>query len=764
MRNDLMVNAIREFLLDGIDIFSDRRRVIGGFQDYFKENVDVEPHWRSFVNALDTGELYPLLNAFPTIPDRITISHISERITKRTGNNGSDIVGWLLCAYEQNNVVEVDLHPQSKCDISNTEENKNKDKPSSLSVNKLEEGTKTIPVFSPTSCKIFNVYVSVGDRVRPGDVLCMIDVLGIRSNIITPMGATVNSWFAVDKVFAITGANFESRDILFSLDKIEDTIPKDSTFKKETSLPPIISKSNNNSPLHRKVFVKNGAAGLIDDLIDEHGHFEIPHGYTVIGDYAFKDCEKLITISIPNSVTIIESRAFVGCKNLTSIEMPNSIASIGEYAFFGCFSLINIKPFAVPDKVTNIGDCVFRLTALTNISVSPNNKNYQSDNGVLFNKNKTSLLFCPRKTDEYTIPDGVLEIEELAFESNWIESINIPDSVTNIKESAFTRCSSLTEVLVSSENPNYSSKDGVLFNKNMDTLIYCPEGKTGEYSIPVGVKNIKEYAFSDCSLKSIIIPNSVTRIGDRGFYECESLTNMVLPNSVTTIDSEIFEGCKNLIAVAIPDSVVNIKDFAFCGCENTTIYCHKNSFVFKYCQRDLYTYEDSVKKKLILNVKCLDIDNPIIKKVEPEMDADIELALSLYQKCDFKGAYEIINKLAKSKHPRALNFLGAMYENGEYVEQDKKKAFELYSKSYKLGSLYGECSVGVCYFYGTCTEVNEKKGIEMLEAASLKGFDNAKYQLSYIYQNGYYYGEINNIKAAEIYEQVFLQVIKKLWD
>ena len=130
---------------------------------------------------------------------------------------------------------------------------------------------------------------------------------------------------------------------------------------------------------------------------------------------------------------------------------------------------------------------------------------------------------------------------------NILTSITIPNSVTYIGFSAFYGCSSLTTINVDSDNNNYSSIDGILYNYAQDTLIQCPRTKS-----------------------SVTIPNSVTSILGRAFYGCRNLTSVTIPNSVTYIGYLAFYGCSNLTSITIPNSVAYIRDGAFSNCSSLT--------------------------------------------------------------------------------------------------------------------------------------------------------------------------------------------------
>ena len=234
---------------------------------------------------------------------------------------------------------------------------------------------------------------------------------------------------------------------------------------------------------------------------------------TRIGGYAFSNCTSLTSIIIPDSVTSIEYNAFFGCTSLASITIPDSVTSIGLETFCGCTSLTSIT---IPDSVTSIFDRAFYgCTSLTSI----------------------------------TIPDSVIGIGwEVFRDCTNLTSINIPYGIERINRNNFSGCTSLKSISVDSDNNYYSSKDGVLFNKNKTKLIQYPIGNSRTtYSIPNSVTSVDDFTFFACTnLTTITIPNSVKDIGRSAFYGCSSLTSVIIPNSITSIGTYAFALCDAL--------------------------------------------------------------------------------------------------------------------------------------------------------------------------------------------------------------------------
>jgi hypothetical protein len=166
----------------------------------------------------------------------------------------------------------------------------------------------------------------------------------------------------------------------------------------------------------------------------------------------------------------------------------------------------------------------------------------------------------------------VTTIANHAFSSSTsLTNVTIPDSVISIGIGPFSGCTNLTAITVDELNSAYASVDGVLFDKVQTTLIQCPGGRIGNYTIPSSVTSLRPHAFIYCSsLTGVTIPNSVTSVGVAAFSHCKSLAHVTIGDHVTSIERQAFLQCTHLTSITIPDSVITIASEAFSACSSLT--------------------------------------------------------------------------------------------------------------------------------------------------------------------------------------------------
>lgn len=320
-------------------------------------------------------------------------------------------------------------------------------------------------------------------------------------------------------------------------------------------------------------------------------HADVPIRYEQNGDFLYRvDTDDTIVIA-----------GYTGAGG--DVVIPEEIdgKKVTEVEGFASSNQDSIKSIMIPESVTHIvfsgaGENAFSdCSNLENIKVDERNLYLASVNGLLCSKDKTQLILCPPgRTGEVVVPEEITKIGKNAFRfCEKIESIVLPAGVTDIDtETAFRKCGSLKTIVVNENNPEYTSEEGILYNKTKERFLLCPEGKTGEVKVRDRVVEIGAYAFQNCSkvervdlpgtvkeigtaafsgcsgLKKVDIPETVTAIADSTFYECTGLEEIVIPKEVESLGSQVFRGCSNLKSVTILGGIKNLGAYAFSYCSS----------------------------------------------------------------------------------------------------------------------------------------------------------------------------------------------------
>ena len=283
---------------------------------------------------------------------------------------------------------------------------------------------------------------------------------------------------------------------------------------------------------------------------------------TSIGSSAFSGCTSLTSIAIPRGVTSIGSSAFSGCTSLTSIILPNditiprsSLTSIGDYAFNGCTSLTSIT---LPNSVTSFGEGTFNnCPSLTSIIIGSGGLSFNPggsiilSGGLLFNPGGSIILnpIIPQETEgewTYIVENGAATITATTATG----AVTIP--------------SELGGYAVKKVGNNVLPISGKFGNLNN---LGIGGGATG--SIRFTGDDLNSY--KNTSVTSVVIPNSVTSVGNNAFYNFSSLTSITIGTSVTSIGSGAFTGCTSLTSIILVDGLPAIGSGWFAGIPVTSI-------------------------------------------------------------------------------------------------------------------------------------------------------------------------------------------------
>lgn len=349
----------------------------------------------------------------------------------------------------------------------------------------------------------------------------------------------------------------------------------------------------------------NGNLLLADSAA--RGEYTVSPAVVTVAGGAFEDCDGVSMITIPDSVRFVSDGAFEGCDSLTSVSLPDTVESIGEFACSHCPRLESIY---IGSGAQLIGDgLAYNCPKLKRITISNDNLNYSSFDGVLYDKSLTELIRFPSANEiaVFSVPETVRSIDPSAFKDavhlrrveinrgiseitpncfencRQLEGVKLPETVVRIDAEAFLKCISLNEI-------NFPVR---LKSIDRSAFMLCRSLK--EINLSIGIETVAAQAFEGCSalekldlskcraqfsgsafrhcdsLESAVLPDSLVSIPDYMFADCTSLNSITFGKSTQTVGAWAFKNCRSIGKIYIPENIHIIGAHAFSGCEGLSV-------------------------------------------------------------------------------------------------------------------------------------------------------------------------------------------------
>jgi len=433
----------------------------------------------------------------------------------------------------------------------------------------IEEGVTSIGEWAFGLCKELN------SAVIPESVVA-IGISSFRESGIRSVTIIGNSLKKIDDAAFYICENLESITIPESVESIESFAFQKSGIQSVTIL---------GNSLKKIGVVAFASCVNLKSII-------LPASVEEIGMYSFRESGiSSITFS-GNSLKTIDYGAFYECLNLESITIPESVEIIGEWVFGNCYNLSEIinyvtTPLTVLNNTFNgvdLYNCRLRVpvksiedyreaagwskfnniepieSIVGNGSIGSISWSLYSNGVLVFSGtgdipyiifNDYSLKSISNDVQDIVITEGITGIINYGLAGSRAFSVSIPASVTKIGTLTFSGCTNLVSISVHTSNPEYSSSNGVLFNKDSTVLHSFPGGKTSHYTIPSSVNSIGAGAFDRCRLPSVTISSSVKTIETDAFTFCHNLTSITIPSTVTYIAGNVVLGCSNMTSIEV---------------------------------------------------------------------------------------------------------------------------------------------------------------------------------------------------------------------
>lgn len=310
----------------------------------------------------------------------------------------------------------------------------------------------------------------------------------------------------------------------------------------------------------------------------------LPERFTEIGEAAFKDCKRLSSVNLPDTIEIIGESAFQGCNSMYTFTIPASVTKIDSNAFSYCYNLVEVFNKSELDVVKGESTHGYVADNALNVYTPTEGKSQltSTEDGFVF------------------ISDGVTA--QLVIYTGTQTEITLPDSFVNpdgkeissysITENTFSFCTSVQAIHASQNNANYSSEDGVLYDKSGKVLVRVPAGKSGKYVMPDTILSMEYYALYYCAnLENVVFGNGITAIEYDCFTGCGNIQSITLGSKVTDFNTYSLKDCKKLSEIIVPS------DNNYYMAQNGALYDKKNSTLefLPYVQTGVLIIPEGIK-------------------------------------------------------------------------------------------------------------------------------------------------------------------------
>lgn len=308
---------------------------------------------------------------------------------------------------------------------------------------------------------------------------------------------------------------------------------------------------------------------------------ELFDGLKTLDNFAFSDCTQLSEVILPNDLETIALSAFSDCISLKEITLPKTVIELGKK----CFSATSLENIVLPDSLKVMGPGVFQnCLNITEITI-PDNINTIEESTFSGCSNITTIHLPKNlkvlgsevfkgceKIKEINLPEGLLELSSKSLGYTNIEEVLIPSTVEVIEADFTFECKMLKSINVDSNNPNFESIYGLLFNKELTYLLAYPKANTAsEFEIPKAVTSVGDALFMSCSnLKKVTLNKKVKVLSVSMFENCTNLEEVVFPGIVKIFSENAFRNCISLKEINIPQTLTTIEHNAFYNCTNLT--------------------------------------------------------------------------------------------------------------------------------------------------------------------------------------------------